>query len=754
MIIIRMSGGLGNQMFQYALYLKLVSLGREVCFDDTTEYTTVTDDGRVRERRPKMLGVFGINVPKVRQEDLIRMTDSDLRLSSRIRRKITGRKSKLLHDQDFHFDPEFLRVEDGYFAGCFQSPLYFAGVEEKVRRAFTFPENILDGQERAQAVRQQILEPSGEGACRAPYAACDSASIHLRFGDYLDNQKLYGGICTDAYYDAAVRYLTERCRGIRFFVFSNDETRAREWISRRENPDAFRYASVADEDHGYIDLYLMSLCRHHIIANSSFSWWGAYVARQAIAPDDSRYVARQASAPDDSRYVAHHASAVDDSQYVARQATAPDDSAITIAPALWVNTEDGSGLYKADIYTDDMVRIRPDGVVAKGEGAEQPLVSVIVAAYNVERYLPAALESVLAQTYKNLEILVVDDGSTDKTPGICDTYARKDSRIRVIHKENGGLSDARNAALPVASGDYIAYLDGDDRMQPCMIEAMVRACLLTDAPVAAVKYRAVREDGAKTPSDAACCGQPAGPEKAASDQAAQNTRKPENVRSAAASPDLREAKILTQDEALDNWIRNGLHGNERKYIIYNSVWSKLFRKDVAEGVLFPKGENSEDIPYTTRTLLKADKVVLIPQPYYLYLQGRSGSIMNQKTGERRLGDELRHWQEQIRLLTEAGKKKAAAGAKACLHLRYMQYDLEFRGSSRTAPYAGQIEQWMHGHRKEILEDARRADCVSRKERLRLQLFLFSPALYEKVLNFYGKAAAKRRGRTESRNGRI
>lgn len=715
MIIIRMSGGLGNQMFQYALYLKLVSLGREVCFDDTTEYTTVTDDGRVRERRPKMLGVFGINVPKVRQEDLIRMTDSDLRLSSRVRRKITGRKSKLLHDQDFHFDPEFLRVEDGYFAGCFQSPLYFAGVEEKVRRAFTFPENILDGQERAQAVRQQILEPSGEGACRAPYAACDSASIHLRFGDYLDNQKLYGGICTDAYYDAAVRYLTERCRGIRFFVFSNDETRAREWISRRENPDAFRYASVADEDHGYIDLYLMSLCRHHIIANSSFSWWGAYVARQAIAPDDS---------------------------------------AITIAPALWVNTDDGSGLYKADIYTDDMVRIRPDGVVAKGEGAEQPLVSVIVAAYNVERYLPAALESVLAQTYKNLEILVVDDGSTDKTPGICDTYARKDSRIRVIHKENGGLSDARNAALPVASGDYIAYLDGDDRMQPCMIEAMVRACLLTDAPVAAVKYRAVREDGAKTPSDAACCGQLAGPEEAASDQAAQNTRKPENARWATAAPDLREAKILTQDEALDNWIRNGLHGNERKYIIYNSVWSKLFRKDVAEGVLFPKGENSEDIPYTTRTLLKTDKVVLIPQPYYLYLQGRSGSIMNQKTGERRLGDELRHWQEQIRLLTEAGKKKAAAGAKACLHLRYMQYDLEFRGSSRTAPYAGQIEQWMHGHRKEILEDARKADCVSRKERLRLQLFLFSPALYEKVLNFYGKAAAKRRGRTEFRNGRI
>ena len=738
MIIIRMSGGLGNQMFQYALYLKLVSMGREVCFDDTTEYTTVTDDGRVRERRPKMLGVFGINVPRARQEDLIRMTDSSMRLSSRIRRKITGRRSKLLHDQNFHFDPVFLRVEDGYFAGCFQSPLYFAGVEEKVRRAFTFPENILEGQEHAQDVRGKILEASGV-----------SASIHLRFGDYLDNQKLYGGICTDAYYDAAVRYLTERCKGIRFFVFSNDETLAREWIGRRENPGVFTYASVSDEDHGYIDLYLMSLCRHHIIANSSFSWWGAYVARQATAPDDSPYGAHHASAPDASQYVARQAAAPDDSPYVAHHAPAVDTKGITIAPSLWVNTEDGSGLYKSDIYTDDMVRIRPDGVIAKGEGAVQPLVSVIVAAYNVERYLSAALESVLAQTYRNLEILAVDDGSTDKTPDICDAYARKDSRIRVIHKENGGLSDARNAALQIASGDYIAYLDGDDRMQPCMIEAMVRACLLTDAPVAAVKYRAVREDAAKTPPDTACTGQPAEP-----DQAAPGARRPENQGSAAAVPDLREAKILTQDEALDNWIRNGLHGNERKYILYNSVWSKLFRKDVAEGVLFPKGENSEDIPYTTRTLLKADKVVLIPQPYYLYLQGRSGSIMNEKTGERRLGDELRHWQEQILLLTEAGKQKAAAGAKACLHLRYMQYDLEFRGSMETAPYSGKIEQWMRRNRKEILADARRADCVGKRERLRLQLFLFSPSLYEKVLNFYGKAAAMRRGRTEARNGRI
>ena len=85
----------------------------------------------------------------------------------------------------------------------------------------------------------------------------------------------------------------------------------------------------------------------------------------------------------------------------------------------------------------------------------QPLISVIVPCYNVEEYLPKCIESILNQTYRNLEILLVDDGSPDNCGRICDEYAAKDSRIRIIHKKNGGLSDARNAALDVMTGEYV-----------------------------------------------------------------------------------------------------------------------------------------------------------------------------------------------------------------------------------------------------------------------------------------------------------
>ena len=92
----------------------------------------------------------------------------------------------------------------------------------------------------------------------------------------------------------------------------------------------------------------------------------------------------------------------------------------------------------------------------------EKLVSVIVAVYNIEEYLPRCVDSILAQTYRNLEIILVDDGSKDQSGSICDSYAEKDRRIKVIHKKNGGLSDARNAGMDAATGEYIGFVDGDD----------------------------------------------------------------------------------------------------------------------------------------------------------------------------------------------------------------------------------------------------------------------------------------------------
>ena len=100
------------------------------------------------------------------------------------------------------------------------------------------------------------------------------------------------------------------------------------------------------------------------------------------------------------------------------------------------------------------------------------LISVIVPVYKVEPYLNKCIESIVNQTYKNLEIILVDDGSPDNCPAICDSWAEKDSRIKVIHKENGGLSDARNAGMVHATGEYIAFVDSDDYIDPEMYQSL------------------------------------------------------------------------------------------------------------------------------------------------------------------------------------------------------------------------------------------------------------------------------------------
>ena len=104
----------------------------------------------------------------------------------------------------------------------------------------------------------------------------------------------------------------------------------------------------------------------------------------------------------------------------------------------------------------------------------EKLVSVIIPAYNIERYISRCLDSIMAQTYNNLEIIVIDDGSKDQTAEILDDYQKRDSRIIVVHKENGGVSSARNNGLDIATGDYISFVDGDDLIESNMYEILVK----------------------------------------------------------------------------------------------------------------------------------------------------------------------------------------------------------------------------------------------------------------------------------------
>jgi glycosyltransferase involved in cell wall biosynthesis len=212
-------------------------------------------------------------------------------------------------------------------------------------------------------------------------------------------------------------------------------------------------------------------------------------------------------------------------------------------------------------------------------------VSIIVPIYNVEKYLCKCLDSILNQTYKKLEIILVDDGSPDNCGKICDEYAKKDSRIKVVHKENGGLSSARNAGLEIATGDIIAFIDSDDWVYNKMIEKTVNVMLEENADIVCFEFTSQIEDTNI------------------------NNYECNNI-----------SKILNSEEA----IRLLLEGEIKDY-----VWNKIFKKEVFENLLFPIGRNYEDMATTYLTFLKASKIVLIQDKLYFYYI-RANSIVNVK----------------------------------------------------------------------------------------------------------------------------
>lgn len=303
MNIIRMTGGLGNQMFQYALYLKLCSMGKEVKFDDVAEY-------QVPDARPIMLWVFGISYPKASAVEINQITDGFLKLSHRIRRKLFGRRSLEYHEKDCNFDEQVLKKEPAYLTGYFQSEKYFKDIEAQVRKTFVFSDKIWKGINPDTKRRMKgYLEQIG---------STTAAALHVRRGDYLTTSEVFGGICTQEYYVRAIKRLLKDVPDAVFFVFSNDTKWVKEWIpglckqGALEGTDRFVVIEGTTEDTGYLDLLLMSRCRHYILANSSFSWWGAYLN--------------------------------------------PSHDKLVIVPSVWFNNQDCR-----DIYTEEMIKISPKG---------------------------------------------------------------------------------------------------------------------------------------------------------------------------------------------------------------------------------------------------------------------------------------------------------------------------------------------------------------------------------------------------------
>ena len=223
-----------------------------------------------------------------------------------------------------------------------------------------------------------------------------------------------------------------------------------------------------------------------------------------------------------------------------------------------------------------------------------PAVSVILPIYCVEKYLEQCIDSILVQTCSDLEIILVNDGSTDHCGNICDKYSAKDSRIRVIHKKNGGVSSARNVGLDIAVGEYIAFIDPDDTVHSRYIEILLDLCQRYDCDIAQCDFLAIAEDSVKLPF-----GQ------------------------------RQRIDILNNRQALSKLCSAN---EEVRYVV---PWGKIYKRDLFDNIRYPIGRIHED-EFTTYLLFwKARKIVITNQYLYYYIQ-RATSIMWQKFSISRL----------------------------------------------------------------------------------------------------------------------
>lgn len=212
---------------------------------------------------------------------------------------------------------------------------------------------------------------------------------------------------------------------------------------------------------------------------------------------------------------------------------------------------------------------------------QSPLVSIIVPIYKVEPYLRRCLDSIVNQTYTNLEIILVDDGSPDGCPQICDEYAAKDERIVVIHKENGGLSDARNAGLDICKGEYISFVDSDDWVENEYIFCLVENALSTNSDITIVNHDLVWNN---------------------------HQLKSEPFESCTIDGQKAFRKII-----LSQTIHLGI------------AWAKLYRKRLFKDIRFPKGKIHEDDFTSYKLVYEANRICCVDYVLYHYYQ-RSDSI--------------------------------------------------------------------------------------------------------------------------------
>lgn len=312
-------------------------------------------------------------------------------------------------------------------------------------------------------------------------------------------------------------------------------------------------------------------------------------------------------------------------------------------------------------------------------------ISVIIPVYNVRPWLCECLDSILAQTFSDIEIIVVDDGSDDGSGEICDAYAVKDRRITVIHRENGGLSAARNTGIKAASGRYLMFLDSDDYVDPRFCEIPYRLAEEHHADI--VSFRFYRfKDG-----------------------------EPDSLK---ADPLPEEEKLVSFHEAMTEYYR---------YITVGT-WSKLYASHLFQEISFPEGRYFEDIDTTWRLFHKAN-VIYVSRSLLYYYRSRRGSIVS-STKRKVLYDHVCMQKRRLEGLEKLLSNDELKTFRRHFLKAALRYFIFVRPDTKDEYYAD-VDRWI----RESQDDAQ---LLTRKSRLVLSLYLHKPALFSLLFTLRGR----------------
>lgn len=317
------------------------------------------------------------------------------------------------------------------------------------------------------------------------------------------------------------------------------------------------------------------------------------------------------------------------------------------------------------------------------------LISIIVPAYNIENFLPRCLDSIIAQTHTNIEIIVINDGSTDATGDIINEYSLKDTRIIPVHKKNGGVSSARTAGVSIVKGEYIGFVDGDDYIEPDMYEHLLNNALRYDADISHCGYKMVFPDG--------------------HEDMYYNT-----------------GKLITQSN------EQGLYDLLKGEFIEPGLCNKLFKRNLINYSSSPIWDASikinEDLLLNYILFKNSSKSIYEDLPLYHYIL-RKNSAATSKKSLNKLTDPVRVFEK---LLSDT---KNNAKLFPVVYNRYINILINI---SYQIDWLDEASKARAALRNELYKSDFKLNCISRKIRLMARLVVFSPSLYRLVRNIYDK----------------